>query len=96
MPSEGLVCRAVPPAPAGGWPWITAIPAVSPVIPCYLPVLSLFRMQPSGRGKSAEGASMLVIRMIVGPGGSEKREIYPVFFPVSRDLGPILLPVIGS
>jgi hypothetical protein len=53
-------------------------------------------MQPSGWGKSSEGPSMLVIRMIGGQGNSEKREISPVFFPDSRDSGPIFLPVIGS
>ena len=53
-------------------------------------------MQVAERGKSAKGASLLVIRMIGGPVNREKREISPVFFPVSRDLGPIFLPVIGN
>jgi hypothetical protein len=93
MPLEGLVRRS---RRSRAMTATTAIPCISPVISCYLPVRSLFRMQPAGWGKSSEGPSMLEIRMIGGPGNSEKREISPVFSPVSRDLGPTFQPVIGS
>ncbi len=60
---------------------------IFPVIPCYLPVRSLFRI----RRKIFKCHGIRALKAC----GDENAGIFPVIFPVNGNLGPAFFPVSG-